>query len=220
MTTIADQAPRLVDCGECRTQGCPAGKCRNAVPAQTPAQAAEPVDLEGIIADHLTAMYVCTRVWHAWSVGTMTEGDFVPAGETEFVTELAAAIRVALAAPRPSEPAATVEAQPWTQADADAWGERHDLRIHGHDLFCAFEDAATTYLTRAGNPSEPAATGRVPLSREQIRSIMTEHYPLDSLLPENVDAFEACVRDIERAHTIPAPTGGAAPTGAATGWEG
>jgi hypothetical protein len=31
---------------------------------------------------------------------------------------------------------------------------------------------------------------------------MTQHYPLSSLLREEVDAFEACVRDIERLHGI------------------
>lgn len=40
------------------------------------------------------------------------------------------------------------------------------------------------------------------LTRQQIDAVMTEHYPLDSLLRENVDAFEACVRDIERLHGI------------------
>lgn len=43
---------------------------------------------------------------------------------------------------------------------------------------------------------------RTPLTRQQIDAVMTEHYPLDSLLRENVDAFEACVRDIERMHGI------------------
>jgi hypothetical protein len=37
-----------------------------------------------------------------------------------------------------------------------------------------------------------------PLTREQIDAVMTEHYPLSSLLREEVDAFERCVRDIER----------------------
>lgn len=45
----------------------------------------------------------------------------------------------------------------------------------------------------------PAAPAPAPLSRQQIDKIMTKHYPLDSLLRENVDAFEACVRDIEAA---------------------
>lgn len=40
---------------------------------------------------------------------------------------------------------------------------------------------------------------REPLTRRKIQDLMTQHYPLDSLLRENVDAFEACVRDIERA---------------------
>ena len=43
-----------------------------------------------------------------------------------------------------------------------------------------------------------------PLSRDQIDKIMTKHYPLDSLLRESVDAFEACVRDIEAALAAPA----------------
>ena len=41
-----------------------------------------------------------------------------------------------------------------------------------------------------------------PLTRQQIDAVMTEHYPLSSLLREEVDAFEACVRDIERLHGI------------------
>ena len=43
---------------------------------------------------------------------------------------------------------------------------------------------------------------REPLTRQQIDAVMTEHYPLSSLLREEVDAFEACVRDIERLHGI------------------
>lgn len=36
-----------------------------------------------------------------------------------------------------------------------------------------------------------------PLTRQQIEDLMTEHYPLDSGLRENMDAFEACVRRLE-----------------------
>lgn len=43
---------------------------------------------------------------------------------------------------------------------------------------------------------------RKPLTRQQIDDVMTQHYPLSSLLREEVDAFEACVRDIERLHGI------------------
>lgn len=43
-----------------------------------------------------------------------------------------------------------------------------------------------------------------PLTRQQIDNVMTEHYPLSSLLRQEVDAFEVCVRDIERLHGIDA----------------
>ena len=50
--------------------------------------------------------------------------------------------------------------------------------------------------------AEHYAKPRQPLTREQIDAVMTEHYPLSSLLREEVDAFELCVRDIERLHGI------------------
>jgi len=50
--------------------------------------------------------------------------------------------------------------------------------------------------------AEQYAKPRQPLTREQIDAVMTEHYPLSSLLREEVDAFERCVRDIERLHGI------------------
>jgi hypothetical protein len=53
--------------------------------------------------------------------------------------------------------------------------------------------AAETYAKQAQ---------RQPLTRQQIDDVMTQHYPLSSLLREEVDAFEACVRDIERLHGI------------------
>jgi hypothetical protein len=50
--------------------------------------------------------------------------------------------------------------------------------------------------------AEYYAKSRQPLTREQIDAVMTEHYPLSSLLREEVDAFERCVRDLERLHGI------------------
>lgn len=38
----------------------------------------------------------------------------------------------------------------------------------------------------------------LPLTREQVEAVMTEHYPLESLLRENVAAFEQCVSHLER----------------------
>jgi hypothetical protein len=57
----------------------------------------------------------------------------------------------------------------------------------------------------------PAAAPRQPLTRQQIDDLMTEHFPLDSLLTENVDRIEAFVRDAEKLHGIggaPAPATG------------
>jgi hypothetical protein len=57
---------------------------------------------------------------------------------------------------------------------------------------------------RAGGPHRAVRLVDLqrPLTRQHINAVMTEHYPLDSLLRENVDAFEACVRDLERLHGI------------------
>lgn len=67
--------------------------------------------IKQIIIDHLTAVYVCNRVWEAWNVGTMDRDDFEPAQETDLPDELADALmaRAALVAPaapqeQPSDP--------------------------------------------------------------------------------------------------------------------
>lgn len=64
--------------------------------------------------------------------------------------------------------------------------------------------ASSDQAWRAGSPHRAArlVDAQQPLTREQIDAVMTEHYPLSSLLREEVDAFEACVRDIERLHGI------------------
>lgn len=48
-----------------------------------------------IVRNHLTATYHCTRVWAAWSVGTMTEDDFELASESDMAEEIADAILAA-----------------------------------------------------------------------------------------------------------------------------
>ncbi len=50
--------------------------------------------------------------------------------------------------------------------------------------------------------AERERCAKKPLTRQQIDDVMTQHYPLSSLLREEVDAFEACVRDLERLHGI------------------
>lgn len=52
----------------------------------------KPEDIADIVREHLTAAYVCNRVWEAWGVGTMSPEDFIEASETEMADEIAAAI--------------------------------------------------------------------------------------------------------------------------------
>lgn len=56
------------------------------------------------LAEVLRDVYVCTRLWEAWQVGTMTEGDFDPAAESiggDLTAWRDAAVREALAAGLP-----------------------------------------------------------------------------------------------------------------------
>lgn len=87
--------------GWCAGCQCPAAlKFRKTT---TPTEQAE--NLRSLISDHLTSMYACTRVWEAWGVGTMTEDDFTPARETDFVEDLARAIEAAALTTPPAAPA-------------------------------------------------------------------------------------------------------------------
>jgi hypothetical protein len=55
-------------------------------PAQ-PAPVQESVALREALAEALTSVYVCGRVWEAWNYGTMSEGDFQPAAECDEVLD-------------------------------------------------------------------------------------------------------------------------------------
>jgi hypothetical protein len=93
-----------------------------------------PVDLRTALAKALTSVYVCGRVWDAWSVGTMTEDDFQPASECEEVLDsLIEAVSIAaspLAQPEPlftkliakHEGLADELAQPEEEPDCQATG--------------------------------------------------------------------------------------------------
>ncbi len=72
--------------------------------------------------------------------------------------------------------------------------ERDILRTEN----AALKREAHTWSKAAEHYAKPLQ----PLTREQIDAVMTEHYPLSSLLREEVDAFERCVRDLERLHGI------------------
>lgn len=63
--------------------------------------------LVDLIAEHLSGTYHCTRVWSAWSYGTMGPDDFEDVGESSTPEEIADAILDRFAAPAPKgEPVA------------------------------------------------------------------------------------------------------------------
>lgn len=47
----------------------------------------ESVALKDALAEALTSVYVCGRVWEAWQYGTMSESDFQPAAECDEVLD-------------------------------------------------------------------------------------------------------------------------------------
>ncbi len=55
--------------------------------------------LADIVREHLTAAYVCNRVWEDWSYNTMGPDDFIEASETEMADEIAVAILERLSQP-------------------------------------------------------------------------------------------------------------------------
>lgn len=119
------------------------------------------------------------------------------------------AIRTAIASqPNVQPKAAEVDAAPWSKTVESA--ALLLQRCTGLELQDC-ENLAGTILGMAANV-QPKGTATVKeslpvgkLTRKQIDDIMTEHYPLESLLRENVDAFEACVRDIEKALATQSP---------------
>jgi hypothetical protein len=96
------------------------------------------------------------------------------------------------------------EVPAWSEPLVRAYAEA--LAAHRVALAVAAKQAESAALKREAHTwskaAETYAKPRAPLTRQQIDDVMTQHYPLSSLLREEVDAFEACVRDIERLHGI------------------
>lgn len=90
-------------------------KCdyRRYVPAYRKAGAPTAMNREALIdliAEHLSGTYHCHRVWNAWNVGTMSEGDFSEVNDSDTPAELADAILPMLASPpAPQEAQAELE---------------------------------------------------------------------------------------------------------------
>lgn len=92
-----EPTPEMVKAG---WHGADAERCYRAMLAAAPPSPQPPAAqatltterIAEIVRDHLDGIYCCTRVWEAWSVGTMSEDDFVPAAEIEMADEIAAAL--------------------------------------------------------------------------------------------------------------------------------
>lgn len=100
--------------------------------AAAPKQAQEPVaelteQIADIISSNMYGVYHCTRVWEAWSVGTMGEDDFESYAESDSPLELAELIVAALKpAPKQAEPEGykLVPVEPTQEmCDAARWSE-------------------------------------------------------------------------------------------------
>ena len=60
-------------------------------------------ELTQLIAEHLSGTLHCTRVWSAWSVGTMGESDFEDVADSDTPGELATAILAAMLVAEPTQ---------------------------------------------------------------------------------------------------------------------
>ncbi|MFY9479145.1 MAG: hypothetical protein WAQ08_15985 [Aquabacterium sp.] len=82
------------------------------------------------------------------------------------------------------------------------------LTGHGHSGYGLYlaeaevQEEGASLLKAMPEPSE--TQGRTQMTRQQVDDLMTKHFPLDSLIKENVDIFEQAVRDVEAHHGIPA----------------
>lgn len=96
--TCNRDAPHEARKAEAKKQflGAPASREEAPAPQQSALSRDALIDL---IEEHLYAVYHCGRVWEAWQVGTMTEGDFTEARGSDLAPDLADAILAASATP-------------------------------------------------------------------------------------------------------------------------
>jgi hypothetical protein len=92
---------------------------RAAVPAIPARRELDATALHDLIAEHLRGTFHCTRVWSAWSYGTMSEDDFGPVDESDTPQEITDAV-IAMIEASPQAPQA---AQP-VRVKMDEWMER------------------------------------------------------------------------------------------------
>jgi hypothetical protein len=92
------------------------------------------------IAEALGGTYHCTRVWEAWSYGTMTQDDFCDVGESETPGEIADMVITLLrdaeqAAPEPATVAVDAGALAELRADISKLDELNDRESRGEYVY-------------------------------------------------------------------------------------
>lgn len=105
-----------------------------AVPEQPVTPSAE--SISDIVREHLNSVYICTRVWEAWHVGTMTQDDFDPADESMLADEIAADIELAYASPQPADVGVLVKAL--ERIAKSKWVDEQNWRIVARDALDAW----------------------------------------------------------------------------------
>lgn len=102
----------------------------------------------------------------------------------------------------------------------DSSGEQDDWDCQADswkrvEEFCSLHPGRTVPLYAAPYPSEPAATGRVGLTQQEVVALFVELNARCVTAETPTEMFAVIVRAVEAKHNIPAPTGSAAPTGEA-----
>lgn len=124
--------------------------------------------LAELINSHMTSVYHCTRVWEAWSYGTMSESDFKPADESSLAGEIADEIlstAVAALIARNAELEAERDAlrHDWRQLNRSVTAERKlnydalSARIAEHDAL-AGENKALREALKSVSDLDPRDT--------------------------------------------------------------
>lgn len=97
------------------------------------------------VAEGISSLYGCGRVWNAWNVGTMTQDDFYGAGECdECIDQVMDAIRPYLAA-QPAAAAPDAQAEPRPSDDA-LWDATIRDRDQYHEWADKLADAISKYF--------------------------------------------------------------------------
>lgn len=136
--------------------------------------------LRDSLASGLTLAYGCSRVWSAWSVGTMSQDDFYPASECDDLLDELCDLAIAALRPDLAAPAAangTMPELPEIQMDHLNVLAQHytadQMRAYGQTCHAMGRGAAVHEYIESGTFKQPAPANGA-LTDEQIIQIITD----------------------------------------------